>query len=355
LSQSAWATLPDEIGAAEAGALAAAIRPPVALTGATGFVGGHVAEALVRAGVELRVLVRDPARLPDSIRGKVVVVRGDLMDRASLRTAFAGAGTVLHVAGLVRAASARAFDSVNRVATVGVTEIVGTYAPGASLLYVSSLAAAGPSGTPAGIEASVTPRPVSAYGRSKLGGESAVMAAGLPWVIVRPPAVYGPRDTDVLQFFRLAARGIVPLPAGRRWVTVAHVSDVVRGVLAAAGRGERGRVYHLGEPAPMELSTLIATLAREGGVTARIVRVPAPIVRALGLCGDMLQVTGVSGASLTSDKAAELLARHWTARTEQSLRDLGLPGFVPFTAGVRSTWAWYRAHGWVPHAKIRTA
>jgi nucleoside-diphosphate-sugar epimerase len=193
--------------------------------------------------------------------------------------------------------------------------------------------------------------PVSAYGRSKLASERAARGSGR-WVIVRPPAIYGPRDTDVLQFFRLAARGIVPLPAGERWVTTAFVSDVVRALFAAGSGDLLGGVLHVGDPGPLTMRALIGELAAAGGVRARVIAVPAALLRGAGLVGDLLQRLGARGVALTSDKAGELLARHWTARTEESMRRLGVAGSVPFAVGAAATWSWYRAHDWLPRAKI---
>jgi nucleoside-diphosphate-sugar epimerase len=353
LSESDRAELSVELDDDEIAGLARSIRPPVAVTGGTGFVGSHLLDALVRSGLEVRALIRDPARLDHALRNRVQVVRGDLTDAAALGALVAGAGAVLHVAGLVRSASAAAFERVNRLGTERLVACVEDRAPGAFLVYVSSLSAAGPSPSPAGLRPQDPPRPISAYGRSKLGGERALAAWNGAWAIVRPPAVYGPRDVDVLQFFRLAAHGLVPLPAGKRWITVAHVADVVRGILAAAAGDRSGTIVHLGEPEPYRLDLLIGTLAKAGDVTTRILPLPAAAVRLAGAVGGACMRIGFSGASLTIDKARELLARHWTAQTAASLASLGLSGTVPFANGARQTWAWYRARGWVPHAKIR--
>ncbi len=222
----------------------------------------------------------------------------------------------------------------------------------ARFVYVSSLAASGPSSKPAGRLPEEPPCPVSAYGRSKLAGEEAVRRHVGPWVVVRPPAIYGPRDVDVLQFFRMASRGIVPLPRGERFVTVAHVADVVRAVLVSAGGVGDGHVIHVGEPRPFELGRLVRRLAEVGGVRAKTVSVPVPLVRAAGLVGDVLQLFGIRGVALTSDKALELTACHWTAQTEGSLTLLGLGGYVTFDVGAAHAWEWYRRAGWLPRAKI---
>ncbi len=344
---SSWCALPPAIGPEELAVWCPAVAPPVAVTGATGFVGTHVVAALIEAGIRPRLLVRDPARLGAATRTGADAVRGGLDDLGALGELVAGCGTVVHLAGLVRAGSEARFDRVNRVGTENLVAALGREAAAARLVHVSSLAAVGPSREPAGSAPGDEPHPISAYGRSKLAGEAAARVHAGPWAILRPPAVYGPRDIDVLHFFRMAARGLVAIPGGERWVSVAYVADVVRGVLAAAAGGADGRVLHLGEPESMAMPDFVRALATSGGVRVRVVEVPGVVVRMLGLGGDVLQKLGMSRIALTSDKARELLARHWSARTAASLAALGLSGCVPLSVGAVETWAWYRRHGWV--------
>ncbi len=326
------------------------IEPPVAVTGGTGFVGSHLVDTLAEAGFRPRVLVRNPEN-PRWIAGAGVEwIPGGLGDAAALRRLVTGARTVLHLAGVVRAGHASVFDEANRAGTERLARAVLEAAePVARFVLVSSLAAAGPSADIEGVGPDDPPRPFSAYGRSKLGGEEAVRRVldGRRWVILRPPAIYGPRDVDILQFFKLTALGIVPLPAGDRWITIAHVADVVRAVLAAAAGGVDGEVLHLGEPRPYRLQAMVRLMAEAGGVRARVVPVPAVAVRALGAGGTLLQRLGMRGVAMTSDKARELLARHWTSQTAQSLERLGVGEGIPFFEGAAGTWAWYRANGWV--------
>ncbi len=166
------------------------------------------------------------------------------------------------------------------------------------------------------------------------------------WVILRPPAIYGPRDIDVFEFFRMANRGLVALPGGERWLTVAWVGDVVRSILAATAV-EAGSLFHLGEPEPLLLDDLITKLCDAGGVRARVVRVPPALVSGAGLIGSALQRLGWRRLALTSDKSRELLARHWTARTADSLESLGIKASKPFREGAAETWDWYRNQGWL--------
>lgn len=327
-----------------------AVRRPVAVTGGTGFVGSHLVETLAAAGLRPRVLVRNPDR-PRWIQGlDVEWVAGDLAGDDALRRLVEGAGTVLHLAGVVRAGSAEAFREANARGTARLAAAVAAAAPQARFVYVSSLAAVGPSASVEGAGPEDDPRPVSAYGRSKLEGEIEMRRAlgERPWVILRPPAIYGPRDVDILEFFKLAARGVVPIPAGERWLTLAHVADVVRAVLAAAGgEAPAHRVFHLGEPQPYRMEAVVRLLAEAGGVGVRVVKVPPALVRLLGAGGSLLQRMGFRGVAMTGDKAREMLARHWTARTADSLAALGLKGWVEFFDGARETWEWYRNQGWV--------
>ncbi len=352
-SATRWRALPAAVSPDELAMWRPRIPALVAVTGATGFIGSHLVDTLLEAGVSLRLLVRDRAKLPERARREAEVVLGRLDEPDALARLLSGCGAVAHLAGVVRGGSPAPFDLANRVGTENLVRALAESSPSARLVYLSSLAAVGPSPDPAGVGPEAPARPVSAYGRSKLAGEAAVRTHRGPWVILRLPTIYGPRETDVLQFFRLVALGLVPIPAGERYLTVAHVADVVRAILAAlAGCGDRCTL-HIGDPTPGTLHGMLAVLAESGGLSVRTVQVPALVARAVGLGGDVLQRLGIRRVAITTDKARELLARHWTARTEDSLRTLGVAGSVPLPVGFAATWAWYREAGWVPRAKIR--
>jgi nucleoside-diphosphate-sugar epimerase len=257
-----------------------------------------------------------------------------------------GAGTVFHLAGVLRAGHEREFDIGNREGTANLVSAVRAVADSTRLVQVSSLAAVGPSPEPGGLGPEAEPAPVSGYGRSKLGAEMELRQGAGWWTIVRPPAIYGPRDTDVLEFFRMASRGVVALPAGERWLTVAWVGDVVRSTVAAAA-GETGEIYHLGETEPVRLDHLIEALCDAGDVRARVVQLPPTLVTGAGAIGSALQRLGWRRLALTLDKSRELLARHWTARTADSLQALGVGETTPWRRGAKMTWSWYRERGWL--------
>src|SRR6266542_4341694 len=177
----------------------------VLVTGGTGFVGSHLVERLTAAGDRVRCIVRATSSLT-YLPKSVETVRADLIGGAGLKEALESADAVFHVAGVTKAARPGDYYEGNGRAAENVARACP---PGCRLIHVSSLAAAGPSqdGKPVGEDAS--PWPLTHYGKSKLEGEERVRHFAPGAVIVRPPVVYGPRDTDVLEIFRTVNRGFM--------------------------------------------------------------------------------------------------------------------------------------------------
>ena len=188
----------------------------VLVTGATGFVGPHVLRAL-GPGVRVRALVRNPDRIPRMGRQDVEIATGSLDDPAALRAAVDGVDAVLHLAAATRAGSEQEYAAANVEGTRHLVDAMRAASmPPSRLVYLSSMAAAGPSRDGRPVRPDDTPHPLTAYGRTKLAGEAVCLGAAdaLDTVILRAPAVYGPGDRDLYHFFRLAARGLLIVPAG---------------------------------------------------------------------------------------------------------------------------------------------
>ena len=318
------------------------------VTGATGFVGSHLAEALRSRGDEVTALVRSPSKASALGSLGVRVVPGDLDDPGSLERAAEGQDVVFHVAGLVAARDEETFLRVNRDGTAGLAAAAARARVG-RFVYVSSMAAGGPAckGRPlTGIEA---PRPVTAYGRSKLAGEKAVREGPLPWVIMRPPTVYGPRDREVFKVFRMARWGVAPVFGdGSQELSAVHGADLADAlVTAGTAAATTGKVYY---PCHPEVVTSAAFVRAVGSAIGRRVSL-VPLPRSLGRA--MLGITEVSArlvghtTILTRDKANEFFQAAWTGDPGPLTRDSGWRAAHDLASGLADTSRWYRSTGWL--------
>lgn len=326
-----------------------ALPQPIALTGGTGFVGSHLIDTLCAAGLRPRVLVRNQDSPKWIARCPVDFFEGSLEDTDALDRLVEDTGTIIHLAGVLRGANEADFMAGNRDGTARLAAAVERKSPRARLIHVSSQAAIGPADAERGATVDVEPKPISAYGRSKAAAEQVVRSSSsLQWAILRPPAIYGPRDTDIFEFFRMASRGFLAAPSGERWLTIAYVADVVRAVLAVAAVGEGSKTYHVGGLQGMSMDSLLREIAKAGEVRARLIHIPPWVFRAAGAGASGLRLMGLRRIPLSRDKAEEILARHWVLETKSSMECLGLEDPLSFDIGARMTWAWCRKLGLLP-------
>lgn len=323
------------------------------VTGATGFVGGHLIEALVRRGDEVTALVRSPGKAALLEQLNVRQVAGDLHNLEAIRAAVRGQDIIYHVAGLVAARDEAEFLFANRDATVNLLEAIrglaGEFRTVPRLVIVSSMAAGGPAPRGRPLRGDEPPRPVTQYGRSKLAGEEAVRAADLPWTILRPPMVYGPRDTEVLRVFKLARTGIAPVFGdGSQELSAVFGPDLAAALIAAGtSRSTLHRIYYACHPEVFRSADLIR---QAGGVLGRNVRViPLPdwLARtALSFTGAAARIAG-RATILTPDKANEFLQPAWIGDPSPLIADSGWRPVHDLARGLAATVAWYREQGWL--------
>ena len=323
----------------------------VLVTGATGFVGSHVLEAYQGHGVRLCALVRKDVDAERLLLQGIPCVRGALEDNDALREAVSSADTVLHLAAVTKARNVADYQRANVAGTQALIEAMVAAEPRPKrLIYLSSLAAVGPSLDGMPVTRENVPKPLTAYGRTKLAGEKVCEAAGASFevAILRAPAVYGPRDRDVFAFFRLARHGVLPLPGGpARRLQMIHASDLARALLLAATSQRARGVYHIADARSYLWEDMARLVADAVGSKARVVRVPAPLIAMAA--GVSETVAGWFGKStiFNRDKARELLAPGWLCETELAHRDFGFEAHIPLQAGLAETAKWYFDHGWL--------
>ena len=318
------------------------------VTGATGFVGSHVAEALRRSGDGVTALARSARKAEPLTAMGATVVAGDLHDLAALQRAVEGQDVVYHVAGLVAARSEGEFLRANRDGTENVVAAMER-AGVPRLVLVSSLAAAGPAPRGAPLSGNEPAQPVTAYGRSKLAAEQSVRRSGLSWSIVRPPIVYGPRDREILKVFRLARLGIAPVFGdGAQELVAVHAEDLATALIAIAGsRATAGRTYTACHPEVFTSAEFGVAVAAAMGRTVTTLRIPLAVGRGvLSLTEAAARLTRQS-TILTRDKAKEFFQPAWTGDPGPLTRDTGWQAGFDLRRGLTQTYRWYREAGWL--------
>lgn len=299
----------------------------LAITGATGFVGARLLKLAVDEGHDVVALTRRS----QNERHGVTWVQGALDNRQALQRLVEGADAVIHVAGVINAPDAAGFEAGNVTGTLAL--LATATATGVHrFVHVSSLAAREPK--------------LSLYGASKARAEELVARSGLDWVIIRPPAVYGPGDRETLELFKAARLGLVPLPPAGR-ISLIHADDLSRLLLAVSA-----------PTAPAQL-TLEPDDGREGGWSHRefaaalataqdrrslALPVPAAVIRLGARLDGFLRR---DKAKLTADRAAYFCHPDWTVDlARRASPDLWQPQ-IATPEGLAATARWYEQQGWL--------
>lgn len=331
----------------------------VLVTGASGFIGGHLVRRLAAIGCRVSCPVRATSHVDDLRSAGVRLIACDIADRAGLERAIASlnARYVFHVAGLVRAMDPGDFMRVNAAGVEAVAQACAEQTDPPVLVLVSSLAAAGPSGRSPIVE-SDPPAPVSHYGRSKFAGEQLALkyADALPITVVRPCIVFGARDRGLVELFRPIARwgAHIVVGSGDRRVSLVAVADLVECLLLAAEKGERlapgvpgcGIYFAASEDASyVELGMMIARAL--GKPQPRLLHLPGWSMRTIGQFGDVMSWIRRRPGWVGRDRLRDILAGSWTCSSAKARQQLGWLPAAPLADRLRETAQWYRHARWL--------
>jgi uncharacterized protein YbjT (DUF2867 family) len=298
------------------------------VTGGTGFVGQAVLDRASAAGVAVRAL----ARREQSSRDGVEWLRGDLADPTALAELVAGANAVLHIAGVVNTPDPMGFHLGNVAGTEALVD-AACAAGVRRFVFVSSLAAREPG--------------LSAYGKSKRHAEELVQTSAFDWTIVRPPAIYGPRDREILDMFRAARWGVVPMPPPGR-ASIMHVDDLARLLLALVGDvpATSRRIFEPDDG--REGGWTHGELARAiGQAVGRRVWVPHLPRKVLAGAARLDGTLRGPRAKLTPDRIGYMVHPDWVSRSERAVPGELWQAAIPTPEGLEETARWYREQGWL--------
>ena len=306
-------------------------RPVVALTGATGFIGAALSEHLVRAGYRVRALYRPRRGRTMQCAPGLKWVAGDLDDKDALAAVMNGAQAVIHCAGSVRGASREDFDRVNERGVINTVEAALLAPTCERFLLISSLAAREPH--------------LSDYAGSKRRGEEALAArAGrLTWAAIRPPAVYGPGDREMLPLFQGMARGIAAIPgSGDGRFSMIHVADLAAAVVAWLGASApSGAIYELddGHARGYDWDTVLGTAAQvlRDGAPIRRLHIPVPVLRFVARTNRLGARLFGYAPMLTPGKVREITHADWVSDSTAFIQATGWQPAVSFRDGLAQT------------------
>lgn len=295
----------------------------LAITGGTGFVGQRLLDRALGQGHSVRALTRRP----QAPRDGVTWVEGALDMPDSLAALVDGADAIIHVAGVVNAPGAAGFEAGNVIGT-GAILAAAEQAGIPRFVHTSSLAAREPQ--------------LSLYGASKSRSEALVTAFPLSTIIVRPPAVYGPGDREMLEMFKMARRGFVLLPPSGR-LSLIHVDDLASLLLALAGSTDTGVIEpDDGQPGGWTHRAFGEALGAAVGRKVRTISMPR-LILALAARADRL--ARGANAKLTPDRAAYFAHPDWVA--DPARAPAAWHAAIPTAQGLADTASWYAAHGWL--------
>ncbi len=325
----------------------------VLLTGGSGFVGSHILDELRALAIPAAVLLRATSSRTflAPYLSSVEVRTGSVDDPASLRAALTDITHVIHCAGLVKALRVQEFYEVNEVGTRNLVEAVNEQRERVQrLVHISSLAAAGPALPDLPLRETDAPHPVSEYGRSKLAGEQAVTGlCKTGFVVLRPPAVYGPRDKDFYLLFKAVGRHLLPrFTGGKQALSLVYVKDLAAVAVAClTAPGADGHTFFVAAPEVVTTRGLAAEIARQMHRWTVPLRLPSALFWPLCLWEETVARLTNKPRVLSRQKYPELCAPAWTCDPARLQQELGLSCSTRLEKGLAETLEWYRREGWL--------
>lgn len=323
------------------------------VTGASGFIGSHLVDALTAAGHDVTALVRTTSNLRWLENSPARLATGDVQDKNSLSDAVAEQDIIFHVAGAVIARDSQGFDNTNYIGSENIMEAILHHNYNVKkVIYVSSLAAGGPTIPEHPLTEKDPSQPVSDYGASKLRGEESVLSYSdrLHTVAIRPPIVYGPRDKGLLTFFRIVQRHLkINLGMSHRFATLIHVSDLVQAMILMAEENTiNGSYYYVDDGIParswLDIQNEVAKALNTWAVPLKLPLALAFV--SIALVHMIQKITG-KRSFLNLSKYSELAQRAWICDGKRIQDELGYTPKMTAEEGLRETAEWYREMGWL--------
>ncbi len=322
------------------------------VTGAAGFIGSHLVEALLQRGVHVRCLVKPTSQLKWVKGLPVEIIYGDCQEKDSLGPGVKDVDLVFHLAGATRAIEAKTYFEVNALGTENlVLACLEHNTRLRKFIYLSSLAAAGPGQNGGEKKESDHCSPVSPYGRSKRRGEELALSQAheLPLLILRPAAVYGPRDKAFLALFKCLAKRIKPvISGGVQRLSLCSVHDLVAAILLAASTPTKtGEIFFLSDGQDYRMDEINDSFAQAMEVTGYRLRLPPPVLCGIAAVAEYFAKVSGKPALISRGKAEEMIQPNWLCNITKARTLLGFEPQISLARGAKLTFDWYRKEHWL--------
>jgi dihydroflavonol-4-reductase len=327
------------------------------VTGANGFVGSHLVEALLSRGYQVTCLVRKTSNLRWLFGLNVECVYADISEKATLKNVFKEIDFVFHVAGLIKkysclAKSKEEYLKVNYKGTKNLIEACIEDNPQIKrFVYISSQAAVGPGKNEQPLDETSPCNPITDYGKSKLKGEEIVLeySSKLPVTIIRPPALYGPRDSDFLIIFRIVNKGLKTLLGkGESYVNLCYIEDLIHGIILAAENPKAiGQIYFIADDQIYARREIPEIMAKVLGKNAITLKVPNALLFTVAFISENIFRLLGKPTLLNVQKVREISQRYWLCDVSKAKKELGFSPQYHLEEGARKTVRWYKEEGWL--------
>lgn len=325
----------------------------ILITGGSGFVGGFLVEEAVKRGLTTHVAVRKSSDTSFIDPLNVHLVYPDILNSEDLINLLREEryDYIIHNAGVTQALKEADYFNINYGSVEAFTKAINQLAKRPGFTFVSSLAAYGPAEFHPEqiIRHTSEPHPVTHYGRSKLAAEKYLNSEAIfPYKIVRPTAVYGPREKDLLQVFKIVNKGInVSIGKGAQQLTFIYVKDLARAILDISLSDIADKNFNISDGNIYDGKDFGQYVADSLGKRKVItLAIPETLVRVLGRVNDTISLLTGKTTTINSDKVNELAAKSWVADIE-NLNKIGFKPKYDLAAGIEETVAWYRTHKWL--------
>ncbi len=323
----------------------------VLVTGASGFIGSHLVDALLELGCEVHVQIRETSNRRWLSSPEIQFHNADLSDPGPLENTIASMDYIFHCAGVTKAKTRSGYFSVNAEYCEPFYQLcLDTGKNLKSIVHLSSLAAVGPCLPGEEVNEKTPCNPLTLYGKSKLAGEEVArhFASKIPILILRPPVVYGPREENFYSFIKLLNNGWA-LQVGRteRKLSLIYVSDMVNAMLKGMTPDLSGGCYFTTDGEEYSWGQVYQTAEKLLGIQSRTLRLPESLFHLGAVLSEGFSWFAGTVPLLDKQRVKEIRQSAWTASTKKFMEDYGYQPQYDLHSGLKQTLEWYKSNQWL--------